>query len=71
MNVGGHAPWPMDFHYTEEHWNESSAPDDAGAFPEPVNAHAYRWSKTAAERAAWGHKAVTGGQLALTTILPS
>ena len=41
MNVGGRTPWPMDAHYTEEHWNVSSAPDaDGGAFPEPVNAHA-------------------------------
>jgi nucleoside-diphosphate-sugar epimerase len=70
MNVGGRTPWPMDFHYSEEHWNVSSAPDGDGAFPEPVNAHAYRWSKTAAEKAAWAHPAVTGGQLELVTILP-
>jgi nucleoside-diphosphate-sugar epimerase len=52
MNVGGRVPWPMDFQYSEEHWNVSSAPVD-GVFPDPVNAHAYRWSKTVAEKAAW------------------
>merc|ERR1712167_97880 len=45
MNVGGNHPWPMDFSYSEEHWNVSSAPID-DVFPEPRNAHAYRWSKT-------------------------
>lgn len=70
MNVGGREPWPMDFEYTEEHWNISSAPDEAGAFPEPVNAHAYRWSKTLAEKAAWEHTAVAEGKINLTTILP-
>ena len=38
-------------------------------FPDPVNAHAYRWSKTAAERAAWAHEA-TGNKFDLVTILP-
>lgn len=52
MNVGGRVPWPMDFQYSEEHWNVSSEPID-GAFPDPVNGHAYRWSKTVAEKAAW------------------
>lgn len=70
MNVGGREPWPMDFEYTEEHWNVSSAPDEAGAFPEPVNGHAYRWSKTVAEKAAWDHTAVANGKFDLTTILP-
>jgi len=68
MNVGGHTPWASDFHYSEEHWNVSSSPID-GKFPEPVNAHAYRWSKTAAERAAWDHSA-TGKKFDLATILP-
>jgi len=70
MNVGGRSPWPMDFAYSEDHWNVSSAPGDDGAFPEPVNGHAYRWSKTVAEKAAWAHPAVTGGQLDLVAILP-
>eukprot|EP00928_Gymnodinium_smaydae_P038645 TRINITY_DN26612_c0_g1_i1.p1 TRINITY_DN26612_c0_g1~~TRINITY_DN26612_c0_g1_i1.p1 ORF type:complete len:863 (+),score=160.36 TRINITY_DN26612_c0_g1_i1:78-2666(+) len=52
MNVGGNKPWPTDFHYSEAHWNQTSAPVD-GVFPEPQNVHAYRWSKTVAERAAW------------------
>jgi len=69
MNVGGRTPWAMDFEYTEEHWNTSSAPDAAGEFPEPVNGHAYRWSKTAAERAAWDHPA-TGTKFDLVTIMP-
>lgn len=70
MNVGGRSPWPMDFAYSEDHWNVSSAPGDDGTFPEPVNGHAYRWSKTAAEKAAWAHPAVTGGQLDVVAILP-
>ena len=69
MNVGGHTPWANDFVYDESHWNVSSAPNDAGAFPEPMNAHAYRWSKTVAERAAWAHPAI-GGQFDLVTVLP-
>ena len=47
MNVGGREPWPADFAYNEAHWNVSSAPFPDGTFPEPANAHAYRWSKTA------------------------
>uniref|UniRef100_A0A7S2CHD6 Choline monooxygenase, chloroplastic n=1 Tax=Haptolina brevifila TaxID=156173 RepID=A0A7S2CHD6_9EUKA len=70
MNVGGRSPWPMDFEYSEENWNVSSAPDADGAFPDPVNAHAYRWGKTVAEKAAWAHPAVSGGQFDLVTILP-
>ena len=69
MNVGGRTPWPLDFEYSEEHWNTSSAPDAEGAFPEPANAHAYRWSKTIAERAAWDHPA-SGAKFDLVTILP-
>lgn len=70
MNVGGRAPWPMDFEYHEGHWNVASAPDESGAFPEPVNAHAYRWSKTVAEQAAWAHPGVAEGKFDLVTILP-
>ena len=69
MNVGGRVPWANDFAYDESHWNVSSAPDDQGVFPEPVNAHAYRWSKTAAEKAAWSHPAV-GPIFDLVTVLP-
>ena len=69
MNVGGNVPWPADFQYTEEHWNVSSAPDAEGAFPEPVNGHAYRWSKTVAEKAAWAHPA-TDGKFDLVTLMP-
>jgi len=70
MNVGGHTPWPLDFAYDESHWNVSSAPAADGTFPEPVNAHAYRWSKTVAERAAWEAVEACGGKLELVTILP-
>lgn len=70
MNVGGREAWPNDFEYTEEHWNVSSAPDKAGAFPDPVNGHAYRWSKTVAEKTAWDHTAVADGKFDLATILP-
>lgn len=72
MNVGGRSPWPMDFQYDETHWNVASAPDAEGAFPEPINAHAYRWSKTAAERAAWAHQTDAGGSanFDLVTVLP-
>ena len=66
MNVGGRSPWPMDFVYDETHWNISSAPDADGMFPEPVNAHAYRWSKTMAERAAWAYT----GKFDVATVLP-
>ena len=53
---------PPDYIYTEEDWNSDSAPGAAdGAFPEPVTAHAYRWSKTAAERAAWDFAAAHRG----------
>jgi phenylpropionate dioxygenase-like ring-hydroxylating dioxygenase large terminal subunit/nucleoside-diphosphate-sugar epimerase len=70
MNVGGRDPWPMDFEYCEDHWNVSSAPDSEGSFPEPVNAHAYRWSKTVAEKAAWEHHGSTAGKFDVVTILP-
>jgi len=70
MNVGGRTPWPMDCHYSEEHWNVSSSPDADGIFPEPTNAHAYRWSKTVAERAAWEHPSIADGTLELVAILP-
>jgi len=70
MNVGGRDPWPMNFHYDESHWNVSSEPDALGAFPEPTNAHAYRWSKTVAERAAWGHPGTIAGKFDCVSILP-
>jgi len=70
MNVGGRTPWPMDFQYGEEHWNTSSAPDADGVFPDPVNAHAYRWSKTVAEQAAWAHPGTVSGKFDVSTILP-
>ena len=70
MNVGGRTPWANDFHYSEEHWNVSSAPDADGIFPEPINAHAYRWSKTVAEKAAWAHPATLSGKFDVATILP-
>jgi len=70
MNVGGRTPWPLDFHYDETHWNVSSAPDAEGVFPEPVTAHAYRWSKRMAEQAAWAHPAVARGDFDLVTIMP-
>ena len=60
----------MDFTYDETHWNVSSAPDESGAFPEPVNAHAYRWSKLLAEKAGWACAAESGGKFDLATILP-
>lgn len=69
MNVGGRKPWPLDFHYSEQHWNESSAPID-GVFPEPQNAHAYRWSKTAAEKAAYAFVDANKPQFDVTCILP-
>ena len=70
MNVGGRHPWPMDFEYCEDHWNISSAPDSEGCFPQPVNAHAYRWSKTVAEKAAWKHRGRAAGKFDVATILP-
>jgi len=70
MNVGGRTPWPLDFEYCEDHWNISSAPDVEGTFPEPVNAHAFRWSKTVAEKAAWEHHGKTTGKFDVATILP-
>lgn len=69
MNVGGNNPFPMDFHYSEEHWNKSSAPID-GVFPDPVNVHAYRWSKTAAERAAWNFVETQKPNFDVSCILP-
>ena len=54
----------------EEHWNTSSAPDADGVFPDPVNAHAYRWSKTVAEQAAWAHPGTVSGKFDVSTILP-
>jgi dihydroflavonol-4-reductase len=66
MNVGGNEPWPADFHYNEEHWNVSSAPVD-GVFPEPRNAHAYRWSKTLSEKVAWDFQ---DAKFDLVTIMP-
>jgi nucleoside-diphosphate-sugar epimerase len=48
-----------------------SRPDSAdGTFPEPANAHAYRWSKTAAERAVWDYIAGPTAAFSVTTILP-
>jgi len=35
-----------------------------------VNAHAYRWSKTVAEKAAWEHHGKTTGKFDVATILP-
>jgi nucleoside-diphosphate-sugar epimerase len=69
MNVGGRNPYPMDFHYSEDFWNSSSAPVD-GVFPEPRNVHAYRWSKTVAERAAWDFVASEKPRFDITCICP-
>jgi nucleoside-diphosphate-sugar epimerase len=67
MNVGGYKPWAADFEYCEDHWNESSEPVN-DRFPEPVNGHAYRWSKTVAERAAWEFD--SRGQFDVSCVLP-
>lgn len=69
MNMGGNAPWPSDFTYSESHWNESSAPIN-GSFPEPRNVHAYRWSKTVAERAVWDFVAAESLDFSVTCICP-
>jgi len=69
MNVGGNNPWPMDFHYLESHWNTASAPVN-GVFPEPRNVHAYRWSKTAAEKAVWDFTATQKPHFDVTCICP-
>jgi nucleoside-diphosphate-sugar epimerase len=67
MNAGGNTPWAPDFEYREDHWNVSSEPVN-GEFPAPVNGHAYRWSKTVAERAAWEFN--SGGQFDISCVLP-
>ena len=61
---------PPDHRYDEAEWNTSSAPGAAdGAFPEPANAHAYRWSKTVAERSAWEFvRGLGGGDSAAMTL---
>jgi len=69
MNSGGNRPWAPDFKYSEQHWNVSSAPVN-GVFPEPRNVHAYRWSKTAAEMAAWKFVAEEKPGFTLTCICP-
>ena len=61
---------PPDYTYTEADWNHDSAPDADGVFPEPPTAHAYRWSKTVAEKAAWDFVAANRGCFDLVTILP-
>eukprot|EP00930_Biecheleria_cincta_P056575 TRINITY_DN4265_c0_g1_i2.p1 TRINITY_DN4265_c0_g1~~TRINITY_DN4265_c0_g1_i2.p1 ORF type:complete len:868 (+),score=158.89 TRINITY_DN4265_c0_g1_i2:58-2604(+) len=69
MNTGGNSPWPPDFHYAEKHWNITSAPVD-GRFPDPQNVHAYRWSKTIAEKAAWDFVATRKPHFDIAAILP-
>jgi nucleoside-diphosphate-sugar epimerase len=67
MNVGGNTPWSDTFQYSEEHWNTSSKPTNDNVFPNPVNGHAYRWSKTVAEQAAWNFNSK---KFEVSTILP-
>lgn len=69
MNIGGNKPWPLDFSYSEAHWNESSAPVK-GEFPEPRNVHAYRWSKTVAEQAVWDFVATEQPHFSVACICP-
>merc|ERR1719343_1289851 len=69
MNLGGSTPWPLDFAYSEMHWNETSAPIN-GTFPEPQNVHAYRWSKTQAEKAVWDFVANENPHFSATCICP-
>lgn len=44
---------PEDYAYSSKEWNIVSLPDGEGKFQEPVAANGYRYSKTAAEKAAW------------------
>jgi len=67
MNVGGNNPWSDTFQYSEEHWNTSSKPNSENVFPNPPNGHAYRWSKTVAEQAAWNFDSKSFN---VSTILP-
>jgi len=45
--------YPWDYNYTSKDWNTVSQPDKDGNFPAPAPQNGYRYSKVAAEKAAW------------------
>lgn len=50
VNMG---KYPFDYTYSSKDWNTVSKPDQDGKFPAPSGPNGYRYSKIAAEKAAW------------------
>ena len=49
--------YPFDYAYSSRDWNTVSQPDKDGKFAAPVPQNGYRYSKIAAEKAAWDFSA--------------
>mmetsp|Transcript_92054 Transcript_92054/g.213952 ORF Transcript_92054/g.213952 Transcript_92054/m.213952 type:complete len:377 (-) Transcript_92054:51-1181(-) len=65
----GKLPW--DYTYSSKDWSTVSWPDASGVLPEPAGAHGYRYSKIAAEKAAWDFAAQEGVTFDVACINPT